>query len=352
MLKQKKRSIKPPGLPPGAVVFTGSQRSGKVSLSVIRYAEQKMEEVERPGLEVLSAVGDEKWVHWINIDGVHDEELIKEIGRQIHLHPLLMEDLANLNQRPKLDEYEDHLFITLKMITYSEGELVAEQLGLVVGKDFVLSFQEYPGDVFEPIRSRLRNEQGRIRKMGADYLAYALMDTIVDHYFIVMEELGEQVDFLEEELLQAPQKQHLVRINALKRQVIQLRKSVWPLREIVNSLQRDETGLIRKKTQVFLSDLYDHTIHVIEMIEVFRDTLASLTDLYMSSLSQKMNEVMQFLTIIGALFIPLTFIAGVYGMNFARMPELQWTYGYPLVMGCMGLMVVGLLVYFKRKKWL
>ena len=178
------------------------------------------------------------------------------------------------------------------------------------------------------------------------------MDTIVDHYFIVMEELGEQVDFLEEELLQAPQKQHLVRINALKRQVIQLRKSVWPLREIVNSLQRDEKGLIRKKTQVFLSDLYDHTIHVIEMIEVFRDTLASLTDLYMSSLSQKMIEVMQFLTIIGALFIPLTFIAGVYGMNFARMPELQWTYGYPLVMGCMGLMAVGLLVYFKRKKWL
>ena len=341
------------GLPPGSVVYTGVERSEKVTLSLINFDAGNCDEQHEILTDAVEGIEDKSFISWVNVNGIHDVKVIEQLGARIALHPLEMEGLADVSQRPKVEEYEGHLFIVLKMLHYKGNEdLRIEQVSLVVGNTFVISFQEYAGDVFDPIRMRLRNGKGRIRKMGADYLAYALIDTIVDHYFVVIEQMGEQIELLEEELLDNPGKELLLRINNLKREAILIRKSIWPLREVISTLQRSESPIIKKKTQPFLRDVYDHTVQVVDMIETFRDLLASMTDLYMSSLSQKMNEVMQLLTIVGAIFIPLTFIAGVYGMNFDNMPELHWPNGYPLIMTLMFILGAGLLIYFKRKKWL
>ncbi len=348
-LKDNKKT----GLPPGSVVYTGEARSEDVSLSLINYDAQHCDEKHEISIDAVEGIENKSIVSWINVNGIHDVEVIKQLGERIALHPLVMEDLVNVRQRPKLEDFDDHLFIVLKMLYYKDGDtLNIEQVSLIVGDTFVISFQEYAGDVFDPIRKRLRDGKGRIRKMGADYLAYALIDTIVDHYFVVIEKMGEHIELLEEQLLENPTRDLLLRINGLKREAILIRKSIWPLREVVSTLQRSESPLIKKKTEVFLRDVYDHTVQVVDMVETYRDLLASLTDLYMSSLSQKMNEVMQFLTIVGAIFIPLTFIAGVYGMNFDHMPELHFSYGYPAIMALMLAVGISSLIYFKRKKWL
>ena len=292
-------------------------------------------------------------VTWIDIDGVHQSDILASVGKHANLHPLVMEDIHNTYQRPKVEDYEDYLYIVLKMISWNEEtkEVQAEQMSLILGKNYVISFKEDPGDIFDPVRLRLREGKGRIRKMGADYLAYALLDQVVDNYFLLLENLGEQIEDLEEELITNPDASTLQTIHHLKRELIYLRKSVWPLREAISSLERGESPLFQPETLVYLRDVYDHTIQVIDTIETFRDMVSGMLDIYLSSVSNRMNEVMKVLTIIATIFIPLTFIAGVYGMNFVNMPELQWRWGYFLIWGIMVAVAVGMVIYFKKRGW-
>lgn len=353
MLRLIRHKSKTAGLPPGTPIFTGVHRPDPATITVIDYNDAAFVEKAAAAVEDCRVIEDPHTVTWINVDGVHDVALIEHLGDLLGLHPLILEDLVEVNQRPKLEEYEAHLFIVLKMLNYDgKDNLSVEQVSLILGNHFVISFQEHAGDVFEPVRDHLRESKGRIRKGGADYLAYALIDIVVDHYFAVIEQLGERIETLEEDLLSNPSPEILHVVNRLKRDVLFLRKSVWPLREVISGVQRSESKLFDKKTLVYLRDVYDHTIQVVDMIETFRDFLLGLTDLYLSSLSQKMNEIMKFLTIIGTIFIPLTFIAGIYGMNFKTMPGITWRYGYPVVMGLMVLIGVALLVYFRRKRWI
>jgi magnesium transporter len=293
-------------------------------------------------------------ITWLDIDGVHQTEILEVVGAHANLHPLVIEDIHNTYQRPKVEDYEDYLYIVLKMISWDgdSTEIQAEQVSLILGQNYVLSFKEDPGDIFDPIRTRLREGKGRLRKLGADYLAYSLLDQVVDHYFLVLENLGEQIEDLEEELVTNPDASTLQTIHHLKRELIFLRKSVWPLREAISSLERGESPLFKPETLVYLRDVYDHTIQVIDTIETFRDMVSGMLDIYLSSVSNRMNEVMKVLTIIATIFIPLTFIAGIYGMNFANMPELQWPWGYFMVWGVMIIIFIGMLIFFKRKKWL
>lgn len=293
-------------------------------------------------------------VTWLDIDGVYRSDILEAVAAHANLHHLVIEDIYNTYQRPKAEDYEDYLYIVLKMISWDEklNQVQAEQVSLILGKGYVLSFKEDPGDIFDPIRLRLREGKGRICKMGADYLAYSLLDQVVDNYFIVLENLGEKIENLEEELITNPSAATLQAIHHLKRELIFLRKSVWPLREAISSLERGESPLFQADTLVYLRDVYDHTIQVIDTIETFRDMVSGMLDIYLSSVSNRMNEVMKVLTIIATIFIPLTFIAGVYGMNFANMPELQWPWGYYAIWGIMILIAGGMLIYFKRKGWL
>ncbi|MDI6810704.1 MAG: magnesium/cobalt transporter CorA [archaeon] len=349
-----KRRSKKIGLPPGALVHIGEKKAEKVKISIIDYDEVQFQEKEAKTVEECFPFKDKPTVTWINIDGLHDVEIIEKIGKHFGLHPLLLEDILNTEQRPKMEDFEDYLFIVLKMLSYEEEahEIQAEQVSLILGSNFVLSFQEREGDVFKFIRERIRNGKGRIRKAGADYLAYALVDAIVDHYFIILEKLGEKIESMEEELVTNPMPETLQTIHHLKRELIFLRKSVWPLREVISVLERGESALIHESTGIYLRDVYDHTIQVIDSIETFRDMVAGMLDIYLSSISNKMNEVMKVLTIIPTIFIPLTFIAGIYGMNFEYMPELGWRWGYPVVWIFIVAVVISMAVYFRRKKWL
>jgi magnesium transporter len=279
---------------------------------------------------------------------------VEKIGTHFGIHPLIMEDILHTGQRPKGEDLGDYLFIVLKMIYHDEekDEVIGEQLSLILGPNYVISFQEREGDVFNPIRERIRNAKGRIRKAGADYLAYVLVDAIVDHYFAILEELGGTIESLEEELVTNPRPETLQTIHTLKRELIFLRKSVWPLREVISGLEREESPLITEPTGIYLRDVYDHTIQVIDTIETYRDMVSGMLDIYLSSLSNRMNEVMKVLTMIATIFIPLTFIAGIYGMNFKFMPELEWHWGYPMALVVMLLIVGSMFIYFRRKKWL
>ena len=342
------------GLPPGHLVHVGEKKTEEVKFSIIDYNERSLKEKQTAEVKHCFPFSKTKTVTWINITGLHDISKIETLGECFNLHPLLMEDLLNTDQRPKLEDFEDYLFIVLKMLTYdgSSKSIVSEQISLVLGRNFVLSFQETEGDVFDSVRSRIRNSKGRFRKSGADYLLYALIDSIVDNYFVIMENAGEQIEDLEEALTADPKSQYLPELHRLKREAIFLRKSVWPLREVISGLQRADSKLIKKETQLYLRDVYDHTIQVIDNVETFRDMLAGILDLYLSGMSNKMNEIMKVLTVFAAIFIPLTFVAGVYGMNFEYMPELTWRYGYFYVLGFMGLVTAELLGFFKIKKWL
>lgn len=348
----KKRSKKV-GLPPGTLVHIGEKKIGKVRITVIDYDKANFEEKEIKTIEECFQFKDKTTVTWINIDGIHDIEIIEKIGKHFDLHSLILEDIVNTEQRPKIEDFGDYIFIVLKMLYYNEKEdgIQAEQVSLIVGSNFVISFQEKEGDVFDPIRERIKSGKGRIRKMGADYLTYTLIDTIVDNYFISLEKLGEKVESMEEELVTNPTPETLRTIHHLKREMIFLRKSVWPLRDVVNRLERGESTLIHESTDIYLRDVYDHTIQVIDTIETSRDILSGMLDIYLSSISNRMNQVMKVLTIVATIFIPLTFIAGVYGMNFKYLPELGWKWSYPLVLLGMVFIGVSMLVYFRRKKW-
>ncbi len=349
-----RRSAKKPGLPPGSLVFTGTRKTDRSIIEVIDYDSEKVHEQKEAKPSDLLPFRDQTTVTWIDIKGLHDIEMIREIGEHFAIHPLVLEDILNVNQRPKTEITENYIYVVLKMLTFSKSanKVEAEQVSIVVGENYVITFQERKDDVFDPLRDRIRNSKGRIRTMGADYLCYALLDIITDHYFLMLEKIGEQMEDFEEELMEGPRKETLRQLYILKRENMLLRKSVWPLREVISQLERSESKLIHRKTTPYLRDLYDHTIQVIDTVETYRDLVAGLLELYLSSVSNRMNEVMKVLTIIATIFIPLTFIAGIYGMNFHYMPELEWPWAYFAVLMIMLLTGVGMLFYFRRKKWI
>lgn len=335
-------------------MYIGEKVVGKVKIRVMDYDETHFQEKEVKAIEECFPFKDTPTVTWINIDGVHQADIIEKIGKQFDIHPLILEDIMNTEQRPKIEDFENYLFIVLKML-YTDnknGEIQSEQVSLVVGPNYVISFQEREGDVFDPIRDRIRTAKGRVRRMGPDYLAYALIDAIVDNYFVVLEKVGEKIEDVEEKLVTEPSPQVLKNIHGLKRKLLFLRKSVWPLREVINILERGECSLVKKATIIFLRDVYDHTIQVIETIEVYREMLSEMIDAYLSSISNKTNEIVKVLTIIATIFIPLTFIASIYGMNFTWMPELEWPEGYHMVLVLMAIIGIIMIIFFRRKKWI
>lgn len=349
----KERSKKA-GLPPGTLIHIGEKMRERTTTTILDYDEQHLQEQEIKTVDECLPFKDKPTVTWVNVDGIHQVEVLEKLGDCFGLHPLVVEDILNTDQRPKMEDFGDYIFIVLKMLYYSDkdNEVVTEQISLILGPNFVISFQEREGDVFNPVRERIRSEKGRIRKMGADYLAYVLVDSIVDNYFITLEKLGERIEFLEDELVTNPKPETVQTIHDLKREMILLRKSVWPLREVVSGLERGESPLIKEPTRIYLRDIYDHTIQVIDAVETFRDMLSGMLDIYLSSISNRMNEIMKVLTIIATIFIPLTFIAGVYGMNFRYMPELERPWAYPMVWLIMLAIGVLMLIYFRRKRWL
>jgi magnesium transporter len=349
-----RRRTKKPGSPPGTLVHVGEKRSEVVRITYMDYDEANFQEKQAANIEECFPFKATPSVTWINIDGLHDVQVIEKLGRQFDLHPLILEDVLNTEQRPKFEDFEKYFFVVLKMLTYNEQEqsLDAEQVSLVLGRNFVISFQERVGDVFDEIRDRIRNAKGRIRKAGPDYLMYRLLDAIVDNYFVILERLGERIELMEEELITEPTEKTLHQIHSLKREMIFLRRSVWPLRDLISELQRSESSLINETTGVYLRNVYDHTIQIIDTIESFRDMVSGMFDIYLSSISNRMNAIMKVLTIIATIFIPLTFIAGIYGMNFEHMPELKVWWAYPAVWLVMAAVAAVMLIYFRRKKWL
>ncbi len=349
-----RKTSKMVGLPPGTLVHIGEKRTGEVKITVIDYDEKQFQEKEVKTVEECFPFKDTPTVTWININGVHQEDIIEKIGKHFDIHPLLLEDIMNTEQRPKVEDFESYLFIVLKMLycNNEDDEIKSEQVSLIVAPTFVISFQEIEGDVFNTIRERIRSGKGRVRKMGADYLAYALMDAIVDNYFVVLEKFGEKIEDIEEELLVNPTRDILKSIHILKRKMLFLRKSVWPLREVIAGLEKGESPLVKKSTIIFLRDVYDHTIQVMDTTETFREMLSEMIDAYLSSISNKTNEIVKVLTIIATIFIPLTFIASLYGMNFQYMPGLDWSLSFNIISLAMLSMAIVMLIYFRIKKWI
>ncbi len=354
LVKRLKHRSEKVGLPPGSLVFVGERKVEKVRISYIDYDLDNVREGYVESIDECFPFADEPTVTWVNVEGLHDVGIIEKIGERFNLHPLILEDVVNTAQRPKIDDYEDFLFIVMKMFMYDEktDEIISEQVSFILGSNHVIMFQEKEGDVFNSVRQRIKGAKGLIRKMGADYLAYALIDAVVDSYYSVLEKVGEKIEEMEESVVMNPVPETLQQIHNLKRNLILLRKSVWPLRDVANSLARGESRLITKKSIIYLRDVYDHTIQAIDTIETFRDMTSGMLDIYLSSVSNRMNEVMKVLTIIATIFIPLTFIAGVYGMNFIHMPELGLPWAYPLVWVVMLIIGIVMLVYFRRRKWL
>ncbi|MFZ2054380.1 MAG: magnesium/cobalt transporter CorA [Candidatus Aminicenantales bacterium] len=354
MAKISHRRSRKAGLPPGSLVHIGEKKAERTKITIIDYDGETFQEKEVKSIEECCALKETPTVTWINIDGVHDSRLISELGSRFGVHPLILEDIMTTAQRPKMEDMGDYIYIVVRMLDLvnKKKEVRSEQVSLILGHNFVMSFQESEGDVFDAVRDRIRSGKGRIRKQGPDYLAYALIDAIVDNYFLVLEKLGENVEEIEEALVSNPDRETLHEIHSMKREMIYLRKSVWPLREVISGLERTESELIKDSTGIFLRDVYDHTIQVIDTVETYRDMLSGMLDIYLSSLSNRMNEVMKVLTIIATIFIPLTFIAGVYGMNFKFMPELEWRWGYFLVLAVMLALGVLMVILFKRRRWL
>jgi len=348
-----KRSRKA-GLPPGSLVHIGTERTEKTRITVVDYAEDHFEEREIQSVDELAPYCGKSTVTWIDVVGIHEPHVIEKIGCQFNIHPLLMEDIMNTTQRPKIDDLGKYICLIIKLITFDEKamELRVEQLSLVFNDDFVLSFQESESGIFKPLRERIRNGLGRIRKMGTDYLTYTLMDAVVDHYFVVMESMGEKIDSLEDEVVANPKRETLRGVQQLRNEILLVRRSVWPLREVVSLLERAESPLVDKTTAIYFRDVYEHTIQVMDTVDTYRDILSGMFDIYLSSISNRLNEVMKVLTIIATIFMPLTFIVGLYGMNFDFMPGLRWEYGFWVVCAVMLLISGSMFLYFRKRKWI
>lgn len=352
--KHIKKGSKKIGLSPGSLVHVGEKKVEKVRLSVIDYDLEELNMHELDSVEEAFPFKESPTVSWFNVNGLHEVETIQKIGSHFGIHPLVMEDILNTGHQPKSEIFDDYIFTIIKMIKYKTEvkELEFEQVSIILGKNFVITFQERDGDIFEPIRKRIQNPKSRLRRNGADYLTYALLDVVVDNYYLIMEQLEETMESLEEAVLQKPDESLMRDIQKTKKEIILLRKSIWPLRETIDDLMTEDSNLIKEFTIPYLRDLYDHTIHVVESIEMFRDLVSGIMDLYLSNMSNRMNEVMKILTIVASIFIPLTFIAGIYGMNFENMPELKWSFGYPLIWILMVLIGVISVIFFKKRKWI
>lgn len=340
------------GRPPGSLVFHGTQKTARVQMRLMHYGEDSFEESvdvqEMPGLARHGCV------QWLDVVGVHQPEVMKKVGDRYKIHPLVLEDIMHTNQRPKAEVGDDYIFIVLKMIMLEQGSgsYRSEQVSLVLGDGWLLTFQEAEGDIFEIVRDRIRTDKGRVRRAEADYLAYALIDAIVDNYFMVLEKIGDRIDQLESSLMGGRSQGELSNIQAIKREIISLRKSIWPMREVVNNLLKSESSLVAKETKPYLQDLYDHCIQIMDTIEGYRDIIGGMQDLYLSVVNNKMNEIMKVLALISTIFLPMTLVAGIYGMNFADMPELDASWGYPAAMGLMLVIGLSMFVLFKWRNWL
>ncbi len=338
---------------PGSLVYTGEQKMERPRIRVFDYNREEIIEKEVGDIrEAHSFVGRDS-VTWINIDGLHDVELIREIQDLFHIHPLVMEDVLSVGQRPKFEFQENYALAVIKSIGFNAEttQVDIEQMSFILGQGYVLTFQERPGDFFDSVRDRLRHSKGRIRSREADYLIYALIDAIVDSYYKIPESLNELIESIEARVLSKPESKDLEEIYHLKSQIVLLEKALWPLREMVDDMTKDESGLITDSMGPFLRDLYDHVVHLIDAVHTLRDITSNLQDLYMTTVSNDMNQVMKVLAVIATIFIPLTFIAGVFGMNFEFMPELKVKGAYYITLIVMVFVAILMAIYFKRKKW-
>ncbi|TVR39977.1 MAG: magnesium and cobalt transport protein CorA [Cryomorphaceae bacterium] len=348
-----RRAVKT-GLPPGTAVFTGRRYMEHIRLSDFQYNSDDCLERENIHLQdVLETDRSPHNISWLNIEGLHEVETIETMGAQWGMHKLTVEDVLNTSQRPKLEEFDNYLYVVLRMLHWDEENkrLEDEQVSFVLLQGRLITFQERTGDVFDHVRKRLREGKGLLRGRGADYLLYALIDSVIDYYFLVLEKLGMRMEEIEDLVLEQPESGVLAELHRIRRDMLHLRRSVYPLRDVMNRFERAEEPHVQESTRVYIRDLYDHTIQVIETVEVFRDMASGMLDLYMNSLSNRLNTVMKTLTVIATIFIPLTFIVGIYGMNFEHMPELAWEWGYFGILAIMTLLALGMLLYFRVKKW-
>ncbi len=354
MTRLSRRTMKPAGSPPGTLLHTGERKREKMKLTVIDYDDTGITETELESVEACVRFKDSTRVTWLNVEGLHDVEALERLGEYFGLHHLVLEDILDTDQRPKVEDYGDYMFVLARVscCNQEKDEVDTEQVSLVLFPKIVITFEEGGIDVFAAVRDRIRMGKGRIRQRGTDYLLYALLDAVVDGYLVTLAELGERIESMEEEIVTDPGPYRLNAIHTLRTQIASLRRIVWPLREVIHSLDRGAPALFDESTTIYVRDLYDHTMHVVDTIETFRDTLSGMLDVHLSSVSQRMNEVMKVLTIIATIFIPITFIAGVYGMNFQYMPELEFPWAYPTALGVMLAVAVGMIVYFRKKQWL
>lgn len=340
--------------PPGTMVFIGRRKVDNVSVDLIHYTNSELKEINNATRDQIDAFTRLSGVNWINVVGVHDIDLISRLTRLFSLHPLTMEDIVNTQHRPKVEEFPSYIFVIMRIIFFNETteRLSTENVSLIIGENYVLSFQERKSDIFNTVLSRIRTAKGHIRTMKADYLAYGLIDAMIDQYYGAVEQIGEDIEDFDDRIMADPQVEDIQEIHRRKRDILTLRKAIWPLREEIGALKRTGNPLVQDETKIFFRDLYDHAIQLLDMVETFRDTLGSIHDTYLSCTNNRMNEVMKVLTIISTIFIPLSFIAGVYGMNFSNMPELKTDHGYYLIWSIMIVIAVGMLIYFRKKKWL
>ncbi len=354
MKKRRPSRAKKIGMPPGTLVHTGETKVKHPEITLFRYDQHNLHEQTTRHFAELNLQKADTEALWINVHGLHDTALLTEIGRAFELHPLVLEDILHTEQRPKLDNYDGYLFFVTRFFHYdtSSMEISSEQISLIIGHNFVLTFQERPTGSFEPIRERLRANKGQLRKSGADYLSYALLDMIVDRYFVVLEQIGDDCESLEDELLRKPNATVLQGIHKLKRETLELRRAVWPLREVLNALIRNEGNFFQHSTLLYLRDVYDHTVHFIESLESLRDLLAGMLDIYLSTISNRVNMEVRALTVVAMLFMPATLIAGIFGMNFKVMPLLQEPDGFWIAMGMMATIASIMGLIFWRRQWL
>lgn len=352
--KHIKSRVKKVGLPPGSLIQLGEKKTDKIQIEVFDYDADSLTEKRDASIQDCLKFLETPRITWINISGIDDIQTIELIGKRFGLHPLLLEDIMSTGQRSKLDNYKDTIYLVVRLLRYNDNRKEAEdeQVSLVLGKNFLISFLESPNNVFAPIRERLRPTRSRIRQRGADYLCYALIDCLVDNYFLILEKVDGKLESLEEELIKSPTPNTLQQIQQTKREITLLRKSVWPMREVISNFRRIESPLIQDTTKLYLHDVYDHTIQAIDTIESFRDITSGMLDIYLSNISQRMNEIMKVLTIVATIFVPLTFVASVYGMNFDNIPELHSQYGYYIVLGVMLAIALSMVYYFRRKAWI
>jgi len=346
-----KASIKA-GLPPGALIHIGEQRQEAVKITLYEYNESEYKETVVNKLEDIASSKLESAMRWIKIEGIHNVDVLAEVGRVFALHPLTIEDILDTTHRPKIEDFDDYSFIVLKALYHSNGETVNEQLSIIVRPALVISLHETGSDLFAPLTNRLRSGKGRIRQMGADYLVYALLDTVVDNYFVVLEDMGETIELIEEGIAASSRADSVKSIHEIRRGLIQLRRAAWPLRDLLNDLAIGNVPFVREPIRIYYKDVHDHAVQAADTVEIYIETMTELLTIYLTSVSNRLNEVMKVLTIITTIFMPLTLIAGIYGMNFEHMPELKLPFGYPAVLLLMATIAILMLLFFRKKRWL